>query len=138
MKLFAITVFAVHTIFELLFGLTVFLNGASSSQTAEEIARQSDGVKIAFRFMGSALFSLGVLGAITVFFAGVQSITGTLMAIGFLTFHVLGTLGSLWSAMPSFEVYASPFALAALVLHGLLAVGFMVVVFNVQERSTSL
>lgn len=127
MKLFAIAVFAIHTLFELTFGASAYLSGASSSQTPEQIAEQSVQLTIAFRFMGSALLSLGVLGAIILVWAGVQSPAARYAAIGFAVFHSLGAIGSLWSAMPSFDAYSAPLAVGALVVHASLAVGFAVI-----------
>ncbi len=128
MRAFALAVFAIHTAFELLFGLNALISGASSSQTAEQIAAQSDAMTISFRFLGSALTALGVLGLITIVGPGVRSEAARYIAAGFATFHGLGALGSLYTAAPGFEVYAAPLALGAVVLHGLLAVGFLVVV----------
>ncbi len=127
MRTFAIAVFAVHTLFELFFGANAFLSGSSSSQSAEQIAQQSVEMTISFRFLGSALLSLGILGAIVLFFAGVQSTAAKYIAIGFAAFHTLGTLGSLYSAAPTFEVYAQPLALGAVILHGGLAIGFAII-----------
>lgn len=128
MKLFAIFLFATHMVFELAFGASAILSGASSSQSAEQIAQQPIQLTIAFRFMGSALIALGVLAAVVLFGSGVGSPTARFVAIGFATFHGLGTLGSLWTAAPTFEVYAEPLALGAVTLHGLLAIGFLIFV----------
>jgi|GEM_PF-2716985 len=127
MKTFAYVVFITHIVFELIFGANAFLSGASSSQSADQIAQQSVQLTIAFRFLGSALLALGVLGAIVVFVAGVQSATAKYVATGFAVFHGLGALGSLWSAAPTFQAYSQTLTLGALVLHGLLAFGFIAV-----------
>ena len=95
MRAFALTVFVVHTCFELVFGLNALISGASSSQTAEQIAAQSDAMTISFRFLGSALTALGVLGLITILGPGVRSVTARYVAGGFATFNGLGELGSL-------------------------------------------
>ncbi|WP_421723351.1 hypothetical protein [Bauldia sp.] len=138
MRTFAYIVFIIHVVFELIFGASAFLSGASSSQSAEQIAQQSVQVTIAFRFLGSALLALGVLGAVVVFVAGVQSATAKYIAIGFAAFHGLGAVGSLWSAAPTFEVYSQPLALGALVLHGLLALGFAAValLMKTEDRAS--
>ena len=127
MRLFALAVFGIHTLFELAFGLNAFLTGASSSQSAEAIAAQSVELTIAFRFLGSALIALGLMGALVLFVAGVRSATARIVAMGFAAFHGLGALGSLWSAAPDFAVYGQPLSLGALILHGLLALGFAVI-----------
>lgn len=137
MKYFALTVFAIHTLFELAFGLSAFLSGGSSSQTAEQIAAQSTSLTISFRFLGSALMALGVMGAIVMFGPGVQSATARYMAGGFATFHALGAVGSLWTAAPGFEVYDNTLALGALILHGGLALGFIAIVLLMRPASTS-
>jgi TRAP-type C4-dicarboxylate transport system permease small subunit len=127
MKVFALSVFVIHTLFELVFGASAYLSGASSSQTAEQIAAQSTSLSIAFRFMGAALLSLGVLGALVIFGPGVQSPTARVVAAGFVVFHGLGALGSLYTAAPGFQAYDSALAIGAVVVHALLAVGFAVI-----------
>lgn len=127
MASFALIVFIVHTAFELLFGFSAFKSGASSSQSAEQIAAQPVELTIAFRFMGAALLSLGVLGVLVILGPGVTSDTARLVAMGLAVFHGLGAIGSLWSAAPGFAAYRKPLALGALVVHGALAIGFVVV-----------
>lgn len=136
MKAFALTVFAIHTLFELVFGLNAYLSGASSSQSAEQIAQQSVSLTIAFRFMGAALLSLGILGALVIFFAGVRSITAKFVAMGFASFHGLGAIGSIWSALPDFAAYGAPLTLGALIVHAALAVGFAIIAtFPAEQHS---
>ena len=132
MKTFALVVFAIHTLFELLFGLNAFISGASSSQSAAQIAEQSTQMTISFRFLGSALLAMGALGAIVIFKAGVQSVAAKYIAMGFVVFHGLGTIGSLWSAAPTFEVYTQALALGALILHGALAIGFAIIAIGLK------
>ena len=127
MKTFALAVFITHALFELGFGASVYISGASSSQSADQIAAQSEALTVAFRFMGSALLALGALGALVILGPGVHSATGRITAIGFALFHGLGTAGSLYTAAPTFTVYAAPLALGAVILHGLLAIGFTIV-----------
>jgi len=130
MKLFAFVVFGIHMVFELFFGANAYLSGASSSQSAEQIAQQSVQLTIAFRFLGSALISLGVLAAVIVFVAGVQSTTARYAAMAFAVFHGLGAAGSLYSAAPGFEVYQQTLTMGALILHGMLAIGFAVIAMS--------
>ncbi len=136
MRIFAVSVFGIHTCFELLFGASAFLSGASSSQSPEQIAEQSVQMTIAFRFMGSALLALGVLGVVVIFWAGVQSITAKYVAIGLAAFHGLGAIGSLWSAAPGFEAYSQTLTLGALIVHSSLALGFVVLALFMSAKTT--
>lgn len=132
MRLFALIVFVIHTVFEITFGISAYLSGASSSQSPEQIAAQSVSLTIAFRFMGSALLALGILGAIVIFIAGVQSVTARYVAAGFALFHGLGAMGSLWSAAPTFAAYEQTLTLGALVVHGALALGFLIIAWSLR------
>ena len=116
--------------FELVFGASAYISGASSSQSAAEIANQPVQLSIAFRFFGSALISLGVLAAIIVFVAGVQSKAAKYAAVAFAIFHGLGAAGSLYTSAPNFEVYQQTLVLGALILHGMLAVGFSIIALS--------
>lgn len=127
MKKFSVTIFSIHTIFEILFGLNNYIKGTSSSLSAEQIATQTTEMAITFRFMGAALIALGVLGFIIIFMAGVDSKAARYVAMGFAVFHGLGSLGNLYTAAPGFEVYQQPMALGGLVLHAVLAVGFIII-----------
>ena len=129
MEIFALTVFVVHTCFELLFGASAYFSGGSSSQSADEKANQSPQMTIAFRFMGSALLALGALGLVVIFGPGVTSDTAKYVAAGLAVFHGLGAIGSIWTAAPGFEVYKNRLTIGALVVHGALALGFMAVFF---------
>lgn len=133
MRLFALIIFGIHTLFELVFGASAYLSGASSSQTAEAAAAQSVAMTISFRFLGSALIAMGVLGAIVLFRAGVTSVAAKYVAAGFAVFHGLGALGSLYTAAPDFAVYANPLSLGAVVLHGLLAIGFAIIAAGLRR-----
>lgn len=125
MDVFALVVFSTHTLFELLFGLSAYASGASSSQTAEQRADQPVALSISFRFLGSALLALGVLGAVVIFGPGVRSEAARYAAVAFATFHGLGTLGSVYSSAPDFTVYRQPLTLGAVIVHGALALGFI-------------
>ncbi len=133
MKYFALTIFVLHTVFELLFGIGIFMSGASASQSAEQIAAQSTETTISFRFMGAALTALGLLGAIIIFGPGVRSVTARYVAAALAVFHGFGTLGSLYTAAPGFEAYSAPLALGAVILHGLLAIGFIIIALRSSE-----
>ena len=124
---FALSVYVIHTLFEFLFGASAFLSGASSSQSKADRAAQPVTLKIAFRFMGSALLALGMLGLVVILGPGVSSDTAKYVAVGLATFHGLGALGSIWTAKPSFDVYKNPMSLGAVCVHGLLAIGFIVI-----------
>ncbi len=127
MRLLALITFSMHTIFELIFGISIYLRGASSAQSLEQITVQSVQMTIAFRFMGAALTAMGILGLVIIFWAGVKSQTARFVAIGFATFHGLGALGSIFTAAPSFEAYQRPLSLGALILHALLSIGFVII-----------
>ena len=111
-----------------------YLKGTSSSLSTEQIATQTTQMAITFRFMGSALIALGILGLIIIFIAGVNSKAARYVAMGFAAFHSLGSLGSIYSAAPNFEVYNQPLALGALILHGLLAIGFIIIIANNKDH----
>ncbi|WP_044209890.1 hypothetical protein [Flammeovirga sp. OC4] len=82
--------------------------------------------------MGAALMALGFLGLLILLKAGVQSTTAKYSAMGFAVFHGLGSLGSLYTASPNFEVYSEPLALGALVLHGTLAISFITIALKTE------
>ncbi|CAM1369749.1 hypothetical protein [Tenacibaculum xiamenense] len=127
MKRFATIIFSIHSFFEVLFGMNNYIKGVSASQSAEQIATQTIEMTITFRFMGAALTALGILGLFILFKAGVLSKTAKYVAMGFTVFHGLGTLGSLYTALPNFEIYSEPMALGAVILHGILAVSFTII-----------
>ena len=120
----ALTVFIVHTLFELAFGLRAYVIGGFSSQTPEEIAVQPPRATIRARFLGSALIALGVLGLFAIVWAGPTSVTARLLSAGFAVFHGLGAFGVLWAAASDRSVLTS--ARGPLVLHAVLALGFIV------------
>lgn len=126
MYAFALTVFAIHTLFELAFGLRAYITGGSSSQTPEEIAAQPPRAAMSARFLGSALIALGVLGLLAVVWTGPTSGTARLLAVGFAVFHGLGALGVLKAAAADRTVLAPVLTKGALVTHGGLALGFIV------------
>lgn len=125
MNAFALTVFIVHTLFELVFGLRAYITGGSSSQTAQEIAAQPPKATVPARFLGSALIGLGVLGLLVIVWAGPTSMTARILAVGFATFHGLGALGVLKAAAADRSVLAPALTKGALVTHGALALAFV-------------
>lgn len=133
MKYFTIAVFAIHTLFEIAFGLNAFISGASSSQTAAEIANQSAQITIATRFLGSALTAIGVGGLLIIIFAGVQSYTAKLAAIGFAVFHTMGAAGILLTSMSHDDALARTVTQGALTVHALLALGFIVIALRLPH-----
>lgn len=128
MQAFALIVFVIHTLFELAFGLRAYLTGGSSSQTAEEIAAQPARATMSARFLGSALTALGLLGLLVLVWAGVTSETARILSVGFLVFHGLGAAGILMAARVDRSVLAPTLSKGALVVHGGLALGFLVLV----------
>lgn len=137
MKYFATAIFAIHSIFEILFGMNNYIKGSSASQTAEQIATQTAELAITFRFMGAALTALGVMGLIVLFKFGVLSKTAKYIAMAFVVFHGLGTLGSLYTSAPTFETYNQSMPLGALILHGLLAIGFTIIAIKADSLDES-
>lgn len=125
MKLFALIVFALHILAELAFGANAFLSGGFSSQSAEELANQPANIEGAARFLGAALFSLGLLGALAVFGPGVGSPMGRAIAGLLMLFHAIGSVGVLITASQN-EGYMAQ-GIAPLLVHLILALGFLVV-----------
>ncbi len=125
-------VFILHTGFELLFGFNAFVRGAFSSQSAAEVAVQTVQMGMSARFLGSALFALGVLGAIVIFGPGVQSATAKVVGVGLATFHGLGTVGVIIAAVGDPTALSQSSAIGALVIHGVLAVGFVIVLLGTK------
>lgn len=143
MRIFTLTIFIIHTCFEILFGLNAFISGGSSSQSAEQLANQTVQMTISGRFFGSALLALGILGALILFGPGVQSAAAKLVSIGFATFHTLGTIGVLIGASSDPTIFSQFLTLGAFILHGVLAIGFVVIALRLQvpenhETSTHL
>lgn len=132
MRVFALTIFIIHTCFEIVFGLNAFISGGSSSQSAEQLANQSIQMTISGRFLGSALLALGVLGAVILFGPGVQSSTAKLVSIGFATFHLLGTIGVLIGASSDPTIFSNILTLGAFIVHAVLAIGFVVIALRLQ------
>lgn len=128
MYAFAMTVFIIHTLFELAFGLRAYVTGGSSSQTAEEIAVQPPRATMSARFLGSALIALGLLGLLVVIWAGPTSETARIIAVGFAAFHGLGTFGILRVASTDRSVLDTTLSKGALVTHGGLALAFVALV----------
>lgn len=127
MRLFALAVFGLHALAELAFGTNAFLSGVFSSQTAEQLANQPANIASSARFLGAALFSLGLLGALTIFIIGVASQAGRVIAIVLAIFHGVGVAGLFVTngAYPGF--IGETHALGAMTIHGALALGFLVV-----------
>ena len=125
MRLFALIVFALHTLAELTFGANAFLSGGFSSQSTEELANQPANIEGAARFLGAALFSLGLLGALAVFGPGVGSAMGRSIAGLLMLFHGVGSIGVLITASQN-EGYMAQ-GTAPLLVHLVLALGFLIV-----------
>ena len=125
MKIFALVVFTLHVIAELVFGANAFLSGGFSSQTAEDLADQPANIAGSARFLGAALMSLGLLGAIVVFGPGVGSAMGRAVAGLLMFFHGIGVVGVLLTAQ-QYAGYMTQGA-APLIVHLVLALGFLIV-----------
>lgn len=125
MRIFAIIVFALHALAEMGFGLNAFLSGAFSSQPAEEVATQPAHLASSARFLGAALFSLGLLGAVTVIVPGVASAMGRLVAAVLFAFHAIGVAGVFVTASAHPGFLSQTHAQGALTVHLVLALGFL-------------
>ena len=126
MKYFALVVFMLHTAFELLFGFNAFISGTFSWQSAAEAAVQPPQLGTSARFLGSALFALGVLGAVVIFGPGVRSATAKVVGVGLATFHGLGTVGVIIAAFADPTVLSQANTVGAFAIHGVLAMGFII------------
>lgn len=131
MRIFALFVFALHVLAELAFGANAFVSGGFSSQSAEELANQPAHIAGAARFLGAALMSLGLLGALVVFGPGVGSATGRSVAGLLMFFHGTGVVGVLITAQQN-EGYMTQ-GIAPLIVHLVLAAGFLIVL--IRHRS---
>lgn len=125
MRMFALAVFSLHILAELVFGANAFISGGFSSQSAEDLANQSANIAGAARFLGAALMSLGLLGAIVLFGPGVGSAMGCSVAGLLMFFHGIGVVGVLVTAQQN-AGYMTQGA-APLALHLVLALGFLIV-----------
>lgn len=132
MKYFALVIFALHTVFELLFGFNAFVSGTFSWQSAAQAAAYPLQLGTSARFLGSALFALGVLGAVVIFGPGVRSATAKVVGIGLATFHALGTVGVIIAAFADPAVLSHTNTLGAFVVHGVLAIGFIIFLVGVN------
>ena len=128
MKTFAYVVFGLHIFAELLFGARAFVSGGFSSQSAEQLANQTANIAGAARFLGAALLSLGLMGAIVLFGTGVGSAMGRYVAALLTFFHGIGVVGVLLTAA-SYSGYLTQ-GMAPLLVHLVLAVGFLIVFLN--------
>ncbi len=134
MKYFALAVFILHSLAEITFGASNFLSGSSSSLTPEQVEALTAPMISSYRFLGVALLSLGLLGVFVIFGPGVQSYTGRLVAGLLAIFHSLGCIGIFITSQSHPEILSTSFAIGALVIHGLLALGFIILVFTLTQR----
>lgn len=132
MKQVAIIVFALHALAELLFGARSFLSGTFSSQTAEEIAALSPQVMISIRFFGAALMSIGLLAVVTLLSIGVATRAGRIIAAVLAFFHIVGLGGVLFTGAGFPEVLTTTQTAGAVVIHGVLALGFLGVILGLR------
>ena len=130
MRYVALAIFSLHALIEMAFGANAFLSGAFSSQSAEEVASQAPHIASAARFLGAALFSIGLLGAVTVLIFGVASQAGRWIAGVLAVFHLVGVAG-IFVTNASFPGFLSQTnTTGALVIHGVLGLGFVLVVLR--------
>ena len=79
------------------------------------------------RFLTSGLLALAALGAWVLFVAGVASTAGRAVAAILALFHLLGVLGVVLTAMEHAGFAGTTNAQGAVVIHGVLGLGFLVV-----------
>ena len=127
MKYVAFAVFALHALAELVFGANALLSGAFSSQPPEEVATQPAHLASSARFLGAALFSLGLLGAVTLFGPGVGSQMGRMVAGVLAAFHLIGVAGVFITASAYPGFLSQTHAQGALAIHLILGLGFALV-----------
>ena len=130
MRYVAILVFSLHTLAELAFGANALLSGAFSSQSAEEVAAQPAHLASSARFLGAALFSLGLLGAAVLFGPGVGSQMGRIVAAVLAAFHGIGVAGIFLTASAYPGFLSATHAQGGLSIHLVLAIGFVIVVLG--------
>lgn len=128
MRYFALAVFALHSLAELAFGANAYLSGGFSSQSATELANQAPHIAASARFLGAALFSLGLLGVYVLLGPGVGSKTGRAVAALLFFFHAIGVIGVLITAAQNPGYFTQ--GLGPLVVHLILALGFAVVLLR--------
>lgn len=128
MRWFTLIVFALHTLAETVFGLSLFLSGVSSSQTAAEAAAQSSSLTIAARFQAAGLMGMALLGVLVLFYTGIASQTARIAAFVLAFFHTAGCAGIALTAASDPTVLSTTHAQGALIIHGLLVAGFIAII----------
>ena len=93
---------------------------------AEEAVQQPSHLAAAARFLGAALVALGVLGAVVLIGPGVRSEMGFWVALVLAVFHGVGCLGVVVTARAHPGFMGQTHARGALIVHLVLAVGFLV------------
>ncbi len=127
MWIFAIVVYALHSLAELAFGTRAFLSGSFSSQSREEVSSQPPHLAGSARFLGAALIALGFLGAVVLLGPGVGSATGKMIAAVLALFHIVGVAGVLATGHLSPGYLAQTHARGAMIVHLVLGLGFLIV-----------
>jgi len=135
MRYFALAVFILHSLAELTFGASNFLSGSSSSLTPEQAEALTAPMISSYRFLGTALFSLGLLGLAIIFGPGVQSAAGRLVAGVLAIFHTMGCIGIFLTAQSNPEILSASFAIGALAIHGVLALGFISLTLTLRPQT---
>jgi len=131
MKWAAFIVFGLHTLAELTFGTRAFITGAFSFQNEAASAQMA----IAVRFSGAALIALGLLGATTLLYLGIQSKAGKAISGVLAIFHTIGVCGIALTAVTTPEVLSTTQTIGAGTIHGTLALGFIAVYFGLKQQS---
>lgn len=134
MKSLALVVFAIHAVLEVVFGLNALISGGFSSLSAEQLANMPPEVRVSARFLGAALLSLGLMGAWVIFWPGVSSPVGRQMALLLAGFHLIGLAGAAFTALFAPALWISFHTWGAMVIHGLLGLGFLTISRGVKLK----
>lgn len=127
MKYFAIAVFGLHVFIETVFGVRGFLAGAFSWQAGADLGDLEAQISGSARFLTSGLLALAALGAWGLFVAGVASSAGRAVAAVLALFHLLGVIGVALTAMEHAGFAGTTNAQGAVLIHGVLGIGFLLV-----------
>ena len=127
MRYVALAVFAAHVLIETIFGLRGFLAGAFSWQAGVDVTGLEAQISGSARFLAAGLLALAALGAWGLFVAGVASSAGRAVAAILALFHLVGVLGVALTAMEHAGFAGTTNAQGAVLIHGVLGIGFLVV-----------
>jgi hypothetical protein len=124
--IFPIILYGLHSLSELVVGITILLTGFYTYETSEERQHKPQRKIITARFHASGLIALGVLAILTVVGPGTQSETGKVVSVGLLVFHFLGTVSMFFPVSDEQSLSRTDLLKQGpFILHSLLTIGFM-------------